>query len=145
MQRRLKGKFSLFVLIIIGLIFTIFGSFIIYIGGIDIATFFFGSMLINGGIQIVIISIVTSITLTASKETAATCFGIGSSLFFLGASFIPLFASYLYNINPLYPYLLLIFIGFIILVPVLYVILNIKLKKDILIKKMEFWSVTKKN
>ena len=120
-QGRLKGKFSLFVLIIIGLIFVILGSSIIYIGGINLTTFILGSMLINGGVQIVIISIVTSITLTASKETAATCFGIGSSLFFLGASFIPLFASYLYNINPLYPYLLMIIIGFIILVPVIYV------------------------
>ena len=120
-QGRLKGKFSLFVLLIIGLILVILGSSIIYIGRTNIVTFILGSMLINGGIQIDIISIVTSITLTASKETAATCFGIGSSLFFLGASFIPLFASYIYNINPLYPYLLIIIIGIIILVPVIIV------------------------
>ncbi len=120
-QGRLKGKFSLFVLIITGLLFVIGGSAIIYIGGINLPTFIIGSMLINGGIQIDIISIVTSITLTASKETAATCFGIGSSLFFLGASFIPLFASYIYNINPLYPYVLIILLAIIILIPVLYV------------------------
>lgn len=120
-QGRLKGKFSLFFLIITGLLLVILGSTIIYIGGINIPTFIFGSMLINGGIQIDIISIVTAITLTASKETAATCFGIGSSLFFLGASFIPLFASFLYNINPMYPYLLMIIVGIIILVPVFYV------------------------
>lgn len=120
-QGRLKGRFSLFFLIITGLIFIILGATLIYIGGINLPTFIIGSMLINGGIQIDIISIVTSITLTASKETAATCFGIGSSLFFLGASFIPLFASYIYNINPMYPYLLIILLGFIILVPVIYV------------------------
>ena len=128
-QGRLKGKFSLFFLIITGLIFVIVGSSIIYIGGINIATFIIGSMLINGGIQIDIISIVTSITLTASKETAATCFGIGSSLFFLGASLIPLFASYIYNINPLYPYLLMIIIGILILFPVIYVRSEYKHKK----------------
>ena len=120
-QGRLKGRFSLFFLIITGLVFVIVGASLIYIGGINLSTFIIGSMLINGGIQIDIISIVTSITLTASKETAATCFGIGSSLFFLGASFIPLFASYIYNINPLYPYLLIIIFGVIILVPVIYV------------------------
>ena len=117
---RLNRRYGLFYLIITGIVFILAGAIIIYIGQLNVITFIVGSMLISGGVQVNINSLVTSVTLTASKETAATSFGIASGCFFLGASFIPIFAGYLFNINPFYPYLVMIFISVVVLFLVIY-------------------------
>ena len=117
---RLNRRYGLFYLIISGILFILTGAIVIYIGQLNVITFVVGSMLISGGVQVNINSLVTSVTLTASKETAATSFGIASGCFFLGASFIPIFAGYLFNINPFYPYIVMIFISVFVLFLVIY-------------------------
>ena len=117
----LNKKFGLFVLITSGIIFIFIGALIIILGGSNIFTFLLGGMILNGGLQININSLVTSVTLTASKETAATCFGMASGMFFLGASFIPIFIGFLFNINPFYPFIFILVVSIVILYPVLLV------------------------
>ena len=117
----LKNRFGIFYLIITGVVFIFTGASIIFIGGKNILTFLIGSMLINGGIQININSLVTAVTLTASKETAATCFGMASGFFFLGASLIPLIISVVSHINPFYPFLVIIFVSLIVIYPVIHI------------------------
>ena len=117
----LKSRLGIFFLVITGVLFVFVGCSIIFLGQKNVITFLIGSMLINGGIQVDINSLVTSVTLTASKETAATCFGMASGFFFLGASLIPLLISVISNINPFYPFLVIVFISLIIIYPVFYV------------------------
>lgn len=117
----LNKKFGLFVLITSGIIFIFIGSFIIVAGGRNVYTFLLGGMILNGGLQININSLVTSVTLTASKETAATAFGMASGCFFLGASLIPIFIGYLFNIDPFYPFIFVLLVCIVIIYPVLLV------------------------
>lgn len=117
----LNKNFGLFVLITSGIIFIFIGALIIVLGGSNVYTFLLGGMILNGGLQININSLVTSVTLTASKETAATCFGMASGMFFLGASFIPIFAGFLFNINPFYPFIFILIVCIVVLYPVLIV------------------------
>ncbi|MFW9929796.1 MAG: MFS transporter [Candidatus Thorarchaeota archaeon] len=118
-SRNLYRKFGLFFLIISGIIFIFCGAVIINLGNVNVVSFIIGSILINGGLQININSLVTSVTLTASKETSATSFGIASGCFFLGASLIPILIGFLYNLNPFFPYIIIIFICLIVIIPVL--------------------------
>lgn len=115
---RVNHRYGLFNLIYFGLLFILAGSSIIFFGKISLITFVIGSMLISGGLQININSLVTVVTLTASKETSATAFGTASGCFFLGASFIPLIVAELFNINFFYPYLVIMLICLIVVFPI---------------------------
>ena len=125
----LKRKLGLFPLIMSGIIFIFSGSLIICIGQYNILTFIIGSILINGGLMVNINSLVTVVTLTASKETAATSFGMASGCFFLGASFIPLIASFIYKTNPFYPYIAIMAICLIVLTLIAHLKEEYKTKK----------------
>ena len=115
---QVNRRFGLFNLIYIGLLFILLGAIVVFFGGVNLLSFVIGSIFISGGLQVNINSLVTTVTLTVSKQTSATSFGTASGCFFLGASFIPLFIAVLFNFNPLYPYLVIILICFIVALPI---------------------------